>query len=468
MIMLACTGCGNWLDINDNPNYPTDVEKSSLLPTVEMRLAEKVGYELALVGSFWSQYVVQYSSSNQYYTVMSYNLRNSASVFEAPWTVFYGQNLPSLYQIIKAYEGVENRENFVFEAKSLLAYHLYLLTSLYGDVCYTYSFCSDGYRTVNVDANPKFDSAKDIQATIISLLEELRASDLKKLQTAESTNSSVTYDPIYSGDQEAWMQFVNSLYLKVLLRDFTANKSKIQSLLAEDNFVSADAAFSCYEDKVDKSNPLYESDQRQLNTTKNIRACKDVINYLKSHNDPRYTLYYTKNSSGGYTGAAYGTGGNRTTSQLKQSATSPVYFLTVDEACFLKAEAYARLGEAANAKTAYEAGITAAFARIGAAGQETDLISGAYAYDQSASAEGQIEQIITQKWASNVLCEPIESWFDLNRTGYPARGTTITKYSGVLGNGSFPQRFLYSYQSFAYNTSSPTPVELTDKLWWQK
>ena len=81
VLAFASSGCGNWLDVNDNPNYPTDVEKSSLLPTVEMRLAEKVGYDIAMVGSFWSQYIVQYSSSNQYYTVMTNNLRNSSSWF---------------------------------------------------------------------------------------------------------------------------------------------------------------------------------------------------------------------------------------------------------------------------------------------------------------------------------------------------------------------------------------------------
>lgn len=466
VLALASSGCGNWLDVNDNPNYPTDVEKSSLLPTVEMRLAEKVGYDIAMVGSFWSQYIVQYSSSNQYYTIMTNNLRNSSSWFTSPWSVFYGQNLPSLYLIINEYSGDESRANFVFEAKALLAYHLYLLTSLYGDVCYTDSFTSDTYRTVDVNPNPKFDSAKDIHSIIVKLLEELRAQDFDVVTTAEATNSSASSDPIFSGDQDSWKQFVNTLYLKLLLRDFDANKSKITAVLEEDNLLGTDMAFAAYEDKVDKSNPLYESDQRQLNTTKNIRACNDVLKNMDA-SDGRVTAYYTLNSKGGYTGTAYGTTGGATTSQLNQSATMPVYFATADEAQFLKAEAFARLGNAGAAEISYNAAVNAAFARVGAEGASA-LLDGAYKFDSSASSEAQVEQIITQKWLSNVLCLPIESWFDLNRTGYPTRGTTITDYSGVLEKGSYPRRFMYSYYSQAYNTNSPATVSLDEKLWWQK
>lgn len=146
-------------------------------------------------------------------------------------------------------------------------------------------------------------------------------------------------------------------------------------------------------------------------------------------------------------------------------ATDPVNFGTVDEAEFLKAEAYARLGNAAKAKEAYEAAITAAFARAKCKGANS-FITGAYAF-KSGSTEEMVEQIINQKWASNVRSMPIESWFDLNRTGYPVRGKTITDFHGVLSSG-YPQRFLYSKTSADYNVNSPEPVDLNVKMWWQK
>ena len=77
-----------------------------------------------------------------------------------------------------------------------------------------------------------------------------------------------------------------------------------------------------------------------------------------------------------------------------------------------------------------------------------------------------VEQIINHKWASNVRCMPIESWFDMNRTGYPTRGTTITASEGVLGG--FPCRFLYPYNSTDYNPNAPQGEPLTAKMWWHK
>ena len=152
--------------------------------------------------------------------------------------------------------------------------------------------------------------------------------------------------------------------------------------------------------------------------------------------------------------------------RLNLEPTTPVYFSTVDEAEFLKAEAYARLNDPVGAETAYNAALTAAFKRVDC--DPDTLIAKTYKFDATASAEGMVEQIINQKWASNVKGMAIESWFDLSRTGYPTRGTTITAFSGVLGSGKFPYRFINSKTSADYNPYSPKAVEVYEKMWWQK
>lgn len=282
----------------------------------------------------------------------------------------------------------------------------------------------------------------------------------------ELLNVSASSDMVFGGDTDAWFQFVNTLYLKILMRDFNANKAEIQTLLAEDNFLAEDAAFDNFLDQADKSNPLYESDRRQLNTTNNIRCCSDILNVL-SATDPRLKYFYDNNPGGVVAGSPYGTTGDPSaTSRLALYATEPVYFGTVDEAEFLKAEAYARLNDATNAQASYEAGLAAAFDRVGLGAAADTFIEGAYAF-VPGTAEAMVEQIINQKWASNVHGMPIESWFDLNRTGYPTRGTTITDDHGVLTSG-YPQRFLYSKTSADYNPNSPEPEALNVKMWWHK
>ena len=49
---------GEWLDINTNPNYVSEADMKMLLPSAHLNLVTKVGYDLTLYGSFWSQYVV--------------------------------------------------------------------------------------------------------------------------------------------------------------------------------------------------------------------------------------------------------------------------------------------------------------------------------------------------------------------------------------------------------------------------
>lgn len=462
ILILACvvlfTSCSKWLDINTNPNYVEDAEMQNILPATQMALTVKVGYELTLYGSFWSQYVVQNSNTNQYYTIMTNDVTNST--FTGPWSYFYAQILPGLREINTKAEEKGNASNYVLVSKTMLAYTLYLLTSLYDKVAYT-----EGY--LSQSQTPKFDSGESMQGIIIGILEDVRAMDFDKVVDDCSANTLEGYDMIFGGDPSSWLEFANTLYLKVLLRDFNTNKAKITALLAEDTFLSADAAFDNFQDASDKSNPLYESDRRQLNTDANIRCCSDVLNVL-SADDPRLLYFYDKNPGGVVTGGPYGTSANpNQTSRLALYATEPVYFGTVDEAEFLKAEAYARLNDAASAQKAYVAAVTAAFTRVKAtAADAAAFLAGDYAFTATTTEE-MLEQILTQKWASNVHGEPWESWFDINRTGYPARGIVLTDVSGVLNQG-YPVRFIYSKTSADYNPNSPTPEAVNVKMWWHK
>lgn len=455
---LTLTSCNNWLDINTNPNYIADADMKMLLPTIQLQTADKVGYELSLYGSFWAQYVVQCNNTNQYYTVMTNDLTNSS--FTSPWSYFYASIMPTIRTMLEKCDEMQNVSNFKLEAKSMLVYDLYLLTSLYDKVAYT-----EGY--VNRTQTPHFDSGEDMQQIIIGLCEEIRQMDANQVAEDEQLNTSASSDMVFGGDTDAWFEFVNTLYLKVLLRDFNANKAKIQSLLAENAFLQQDAAFDNFEDKADKSNPFYESDRRQLNTTNNIRACSDVLGVM-SEEDPRLAFFYDSNPGGVFAGSPYGQNGDPDkTSRLALYPTEAVYFATYDEALFLQAEAYARLDNPVSAAMAYTAAVAAAFNRVGeSTATAVEFLAGPYAF-QDGTSEEMVEQIINQKWAANVHGLPWESWFDLNRTGYPTRGETITDFHGVLDSG-YPMRFIYSKTSADYNPNSPTPEALNVKMWWHK
>ena len=129
-VSLTLSGCRDWLDINENPNYVSKADKTTLLPTVALMTADKVGYELTLTGYFWAQYTVQNRNPSQYTTVMNYDLNTQSAYFTSPWSYLYVRVLPSVRTILEQCEGESGVSNFVLEAKTMLAYNLYLLTSL--------------------------------------------------------------------------------------------------------------------------------------------------------------------------------------------------------------------------------------------------------------------------------------------------------------------------------------------------
>ena len=206
LLSTVLSGCRDWLDINENPNYVSDADKTALLPTVALETADKAGYELTLGGYFWSQLVGQGNETNQFVDLMTYNLNTQSSYFTNPWAYIYSRVFPSIKTILAQCEGESNVSNFVFEAKTLLAYNLYLLTSLYDEVAYTEGCLGDETNTT-----PHFDSGEKMQEVIVGLLEELRAMDAAQLATDEETNTSTTSDMIFGGDMEQWVKVANTL-----------------------------------------------------------------------------------------------------------------------------------------------------------------------------------------------------------------------------------------------------------------
>lgn len=464
--LLCVSGCSDWLDINTNPNYLTDLSINDLLSAAQTNTISKVGYNMMLMGSFWSQHVIQSASANQYNSIYQNDLTFSSSYFSDVWNNFYSVSIPAYQEIIAKSEAAGDPASFVhykIMATTLEAYDLFILTSLYGDVAYT-----EGNKGKE-NTQPKFDSESAIQATVIGLLEGVLKTPVADFESAQGLNDASHYDMIFGADANGWFQFANTIYLKVLMRDFNANKAKISTCLASSiGFLQSDAAYAHFSDAANKSNPLYESDRRQLNTPHNIRCCSDVLKLMAS-DDPRITDYYEIPIKGVITGGAYGSAKtNSQASRLKLSATDPVYLASIAEADFLQAEAYARLNNAAKAKECYDAGVSAAFSRWGHDASDFIADGGAYAFKAAASSEEMVHQIINQKWLAAVRCQAWDSWFDMNRTGYPVRGTDITAYSGILAKGEYPRRYLYPQRSSLYNQNTPEVIPLTDKMWWQK
>lgn len=483
------------LDINKDPNYPVAVNADKYISSGIMWTASAIGGDLQLLGGMWAQHFAQNANSNQYTNIDSYNLSNSSDFMTRSWSALYASALPDFQVAISKAE--QNGDwHYWMISKIMTGYCFHILTDAYGNVPFSEALDFEKYK------NPVFDDAKTVNNGIIVLLDEA----LTKQTEAASKLPMGNADFVFGGDIEMWAKFAKSLKLKILMRDpdFNANKVAIQSLLTEDNLLDSDCKITVFENMENKSNPLYENDRRKLNTPQNIRASSTISLFLFQNNDPRAAVLmeraeipdpvlgdYVGLPQGGYTlGSPYG----RRTSRVLLKADDPVFFMSLAEVEFLKAEAYVLLNDPANAKNCYENGVAASFDMWRGAkdlnGTETvfpseidvnDFIGAGktYEFDQT-SATTMLETIWRQKWIAAIRCQEWEAFLEVNRTGYPKAGTVNSQdaayvignlapsINSVLGAGEFPRRLLYPKTSSDYNVNTPVVIPIKTKLWWHK
>lgn len=493
LLSMMISSCD--LDINKDPNYPTEVEADKFFSSGLMWTSSVIGGDLELLGGMWAQHYAQHAGSNQYTGIDSYNLPNNSTYVTRAWGSLYAGALPDFQIAIQKAEA-KGDWHYWMASKIMTAYNYHLLVDAYGDVPFTEAL--DFYKYVN----PKFDNAKSVNAGILALLDEALT---KKTEAAAKSPGMGSSDVVFNGDIDQWVMFAKSLKLKILMRDpvFATNKAAIQALLTENDLLDTDCRITIFADKENNSNPLYENDRRKLNTQNNIRSSSTLSMFLFANSDPRAGVFmdkavtpdakygdYVGIPQGGYTlGAAYG----NKTSRALLAATDPVYFMSMAEVDFLKAEAYVLLGNTADAKTNYDNGVTAAFDRCKGAKDKdgkdvfpsnfdvnTFIGAGkAYEFNQT-SATTMLESIWRQKWVAAVRSQAWEAFNDVNRTGYPKAGTVTSQdpayvvgnlapsINSVLPAGAFPRRIIYPKTSTDYNKNTPIAIPIQTKLWWHK
>jgi hypothetical protein len=474
LFTLTLSGCRDFLDINQNPNYPEDAPLEQMFPAALIHSSVYLGNDMMLLGGFFAQHFCHSASTNQYNSERDFNLLYSNRHFSDGWIRYYAYSIPAYMEIVDKAEaqGVEYL-NYKAMAEIMIAYDLHILNSTFDKVAIYEGFTGE-------NENPTFQEGKDVYNKILARIEAVLNYDMSALTDASDLNNPGASDYVFGGNVEAWMKFANTFYLKMLMRDFEANRSTIIEVLADSKEIgflnedSGDAAVAVFEDAPSKSNPLYEMDRRQLNTPQNIRACERIVTPMVNVGDPRRTnLFDALSGANPLVGGVYGTGAaNASASRISLGATDPVYFSTVAESYFLQAEAYARLDQNTEAKTNYDLGVAAAFDRFGHDATTFTAVGGAYEFT-ATTIETQIEQIMFQKWLASIRSMSWDAWMDQLRTGYPQRGKAVGEgwdgnYSGVLNAGLYPVRFLYPQRSSDYNPNTPEVVPISEKMWWHK
>ena len=474
------------LDINVDPNNPTTVSASAGLVLPAALSATASIYNNPVIGNngfvfagLWLGHV-SYSGNYAIQTEnVSYNITNN-----------FGSGIfTELYDNINDYDFVEKNgaatSNLFYQGIGILmkAYNFQTLVDLYNNVPYSQAL----QGTANT--KPAYDNGKDIYDSLAIKMDTA----ISYFTTVSSSGTiSITGDIMFGGDASQWLQFANTVKLRLLLRqtEIADRQSYIQTEAAKldsVSFLASDATINPgYSASDGKANPFYESNVKVTipdpvagyNQTL-YRPGQYAINFFKTHNDPRLGSFYQPVGGSGntYVGNFFGDQGipNNGTSQfgygvLKSPNQNSVLMLAA-ESYFLQSEAVLRGLITGDAKALYQSGVEASFEYLGLA--QDDAIT-YYSqpgdkqvnWDATTTFQEKLALIIRQKWAALTLINELEPYNDYRRLHLPA---DVPLSTSPFSTGIFPNRLRYPQREFevnAANVSAQGNPTAGDKVWW--
>jgi hypothetical protein len=464
--LLVFTSCETDLDINRNPDLlsPDQIPMASEMPAAITGIGATTGSYYAVIGGFWSQFWTQSAVANQYKIIDDYSLNSSSGINSGGWSAMY--DALTDVRNIKANALAQENWNYYLIATTLEVQASQVLVDLYGEIPYT-----EANNTAIL--NPVYDSAESVYDKMVIDLKDALSKDLSLSPIENVPGSS---DFIFGGNMNNWKKFANTLLLKIYLRQSEVRPSVAQNgvislINSGAQFLSSDAAITQFVDEDSRSNPLFESDRRQLNVGTNLRASSTMGSFLTTNSDPRLAEFYdgtTFQHQGDFVD------GSGNASVVILSPTDAVYFISLAESKFIQAEAAVRYMGGANAQTLYEEGVTAAFDQWGL--DASSFITGAYAFPNGTNAEN-IEAIITQKWVASFPGNGFESFIEQNRTGYPKTsdvdqadpsyvpGQFAYSVEGKT-SGLFPKRLEFPLSEKQRNSNTPAIIKGTEPVWY--
>jgi len=473
-------GCTkSFFDVNHDPNNATNASAELVLPNALTVTAQpQVLSYVAVQGwmGFWApsgSYAINSSDA------ASYKITAGTGDFTV-WQPGY-DNLED-YDYIEKQATADNKPFYIATAKIMKALVFQQLVDNFDNIPYT-----DALKGTDVIL-PKYSKGSDVYDSIVNQI-NLAIPLLQRADATAAANSDVMFD----GDATKWIQFANTLKLRILIRQsqVASKESYIKTELAKTisngaGFLTDDAGVNPgYAANTGQQNPVYGYfvTVTGLPTSGGQadywRAAQYSINFMQTNSDNRLTRIYSPGSDGTYKGNALGASANLTGNAssgigpgILKSVDQPAILISAAESYFLQAEANLRgwFGTAADATTNFNAGVEADFAFLGADGAE--------AYHNKAGNKNtnivacttfneKLACIIRQKWMAMNAVTPLEAWDDYRRLHLPA---DIPLSQSPYSQGKIPTRLLYpnsEYQTNSANVNAEGTIDpQATKIFW--
>jgi hypothetical protein len=433
------SGCEDFLTgtgISDNPNAPVEVGTAQLYQAIQLTQTVQHTGDLARHAAMWTQQMAgignQYSGRDQYVVTE----QDLAAWYNAIYT---GGGLIDMREVITRAEAANDRTY----AGIVRVWEGYLMgesASLWGALPYSEAVRED-------IATPKLDDQAVVYAAVQAVLDKAIA-DLQSGQGAGPGQ----IDLIYRGDRAKWMQAANTLKARFYMhwveaqafsgthngKNVSAEATKAcggnclqKAVAAAQNGISAPANnFNSFQSTTAGGENLWY----QFMTVRRpgqIAAGRNLVELLRTRNDPRLTAYFAP-TGGQVVGAAPAGAAGSSLSATRGAADFRQPMVTYAENQLILAEANHRLGTGTpltnlnNARTSE--GLTAVSGLSGAA---------------------LLREIMIEKYIAQF--QNVDVYNDYKRTCLPEIRPAGTSQA-VIG------RILYSDTERAANPNIPLPT----------
>lgn len=426
---------------------------------------------------------------------------NVGSWVNSAWNYSYNSAAPQLHFV----ENFTEEEGLAAEnalVKVWRVQHFHRVTDNWGPIIYS--------EFGNGETSVAYDDQESVYRDFFTTLDEaVSVLDQNAGGTAFGTGAD---DQVYGGDVDQWRTFANSLRLRLAMRVRYADAALAQQ--EAEKAVAAGVMMS-------------NADNAEVLTTENSRNPLETItawgefrmsaameSTLKGYDDPRIGEYFDEAANGGgFKGLRNGqTRVNRNSAVLNPAFSDvqlkwrpigdggdnpPMRVMSAAEVYFLRAEG-ALLGwnMGGSAQELYEEGIRMSLTeRTSASPDEIEAyisntgtpialddewntpamsdIPVAFGAGSAASAEGQLEQIITQKWLA-LYPDGIEAWAERRRTGYPRGYPILQSLNSDVSEDDLMRRLRFADSEYSNNSvATQEAVNLLDggdrnssRVWW--
>ena len=485
--LVACTD--NFENINKDPGK-SDPKMELLIQSMQISIMAQNDNSYQRMDDLSGNTYAGYSGQSADYG--GSNPTNYYFAATIPWNdagfqVVYGTSINPKYpvpgvmntwNIVRQYEDSSSVKFALGEVVKVLGMHR--VADMYGPIPYT-KYGQSLYT--------EYDSQETVYKTFFKELDHAIKIMTAFYNADPSAKPIESIDLYLGGDMKKWIQFANSLKLRLAMRikyvDSTLARQYAEEAINHPLGVIEDNSGNV---KIQNS-PMYSfvnPIEMLWNGYANMRMGASIESYLNGYNDPRIGKYFTMSSKyGRYAGVRPGIASNGARwidcSTPNIGVGDPLYFMHAAEVYFLRAEGAIEgwtmggtaeelynkgiqtsmeLNEISSAATAdYIADDTSVPARY------TDPV-GIYSanalstitikWDESSLKDEKLERIITQKYLA-MYPNGQEAWSEFRRTGYPKLFPVVTNRSGGSVNTSIQiRRIPFPFEEYTTNNEIVT------------